>query len=94
MDDYNNAIRINPDFAPPYFNRGNLYNNLGQYQLAIEDFNNTIRLSPDYAMAYNSRAIIYLNHGNKIIGCRNAQKACALGNCATLETAKVKGYCN
>ena len=60
----------------------------------FEDFNNAIRLKPDNADAYNNRGEYYLNQGNKIPGCYDAQKACALGNCKTLEVAKVKGLCH
>ncbi|MGP8152607.1 MAG: hypothetical protein ACLQBQ_00455 [Smithella sp.] len=44
-------------------------------------------------MACNNRAKIYFNHGNERLGCLDAQKACKLGDCKTLEVAKGKGYC-
>ena len=73
-----------------YGYRGIAYIKLGQYQRAIEDYNAAIRLKPDYAEAYNSRGIAYLKQGNKEMGCRDAQKACSMGICKTLELAK--GY--
>jgi tetratricopeptide (TPR) repeat protein len=76
-----------------FINRGVAYNNLGQYQRAIEDYNEAIRQKPDFAYAYNNRGFVYLKQGNKNLGCRDAQKACALGTCKTLEWARSKGYC-
>jgi Flp pilus assembly protein TadD len=62
--------------------------------MAIEDFNNAIRLKPDNADAYNNRGIVYFTQGNNKPGCFDAQKACALGSCKTLEVAKATGLCH
>ena len=93
IEDCNQAIRLKPDSANDYSNRGGAYVSLGQYQRAIEDFNIAIRLKPDSAYAYYVRGGIYLKQGNKKLGCRDAQKACSLGNCKMLEEAKDKGLC-
>jgi len=90
----NNAIKLQPNNAKTYFNRGAAHVNLGQYQQAFEDFNKAIGLKQDYAYAYNNRGIIYLMQGNKELGCRDAQKACELGICKSLELAKAKGLCH
>jgi lipoprotein NlpI len=94
IEDYDSVIKITPNYADAYYNRGNVYGVLGQYQLAMEDFNKVIRLKPDYADAYNNRALVYLNQGDNISGCRDAQKACELGNCKLLEAAKGRGLCH
>jgi tetratricopeptide (TPR) repeat protein len=93
IEDYNEAIRLKPDDAAVYNNRGPAYYNLGQYQRAIEDYNEAIRLKPDDVAAYNNRGVAYLLQGNKELGCRDAQKVCALGNCKFLEMAKSNGDC-
>jgi tetratricopeptide (TPR) repeat protein len=93
IDDYNEAIHINPYYTDAYNSRGIAYFKLGQNQQAIDDYNEAILLNPDYANAYFNRGIIYINQGNKNLGCRDAQKACDLGNCELLEAAKGKGYC-
>lgn len=93
VGDYNEAIRLKPDYANAYSNRGLAYDQLGEYQLAIEDLNEAIRMRPDYANAWSNRALTYLNRGNKNLGCPDAQKACELGYCKTLEIAKGKGMC-
>jgi tetratricopeptide (TPR) repeat protein len=96
LEDFNIAISLKPtkDVNLFYNNRGVAYLKLGQYQLAINDFNKSIDLKPDDADAYNNRASCYLIQGNREPGCHDAQKACSLGNCKTLEVAKGKGDCN
>lgn len=56
----NNAIKLQPDYADAYINRGSAYIILGQYQLAIADINQAMRLKPDdaYYLYYN-RATAY-----------------------------------
>ncbi|HUN53847.1 MAG TPA: tetratricopeptide repeat protein [Smithella sp.] len=93
IEDYNKAIALKPVYADAYCKRGTVYNSLHRYQSAVDDFNKTIRLNPDNACAYNGRGESYLNRGDKIQGCYDAQLACKLGNCKTLEAAKVKGLC-
>ena len=51
----NNAIKLQPDYAEAYNNRGIAYDNLGQHQRAIENYNEAIRLQPDDASAYYNR---------------------------------------
>ena len=79
--------------ADTYNNRGSVYDKLGQYQHEIEDFNDAIRLNPNDALFYNNRASAYLHQGNKILGCLDLQKACAMKFCNALEWAKREGYC-
>ena len=93
IEDYNHAIRLQPNFDNAYNNRGAAYGMLGQNSRAIEDFNKAIKLNQDFADAYRNRGITYFNQDNKELGCRDAQKACALGNCELLEGAKGRGYC-
>jgi tetratricopeptide (TPR) repeat protein len=58
--DYNEAIRLKPDYADAYNNRGLAYSNLKEYQKAIADFNEAIRLKPDYADAYRYRGGVHV----------------------------------
>jgi len=93
ITDYNEAIRLKPDLADAYYNRGKAYGDLGQHQQAITDYNEAIRLKPDYAHAYNNRGVAYFMQNNYELGCPDAQKACALGNCKLLEWAKDRENC-
>jgi tetratricopeptide (TPR) repeat protein/predicted membrane-bound spermidine synthase len=63
IEDFNQAIRLQPDDAMAYNNRGAVYCSIGQYQLAIEDYNQAIRLQPDDVMAYNNRGAAYYSIG-------------------------------
>ena len=94
IEDYNKAIALKPVYADAYYKRGIVYNNLRRYRYAIANFDEALRLKPDYADAYNDRGEYYLKQGDKIQGCYDAQKACKLGNCKTLEAARVKGLCH
>lgn len=93
IEDYSSAIHLKPYNAEDYFNRGLAYVNLRQYQHALEDFNQAIQLKQDHADAYNNRGYIYLVQGQKQPGCADAQTACAMGNCKTLEWATEQNHC-
>jgi tetratricopeptide (TPR) repeat protein len=49
--------------AEAYTNRGNAYDNKGQYDKAIADFNRALEISPKFAMAYNNRGNAYDSKG-------------------------------
>jgi tetratricopeptide (TPR) repeat protein len=93
IEDFNEAIRLKPDYADIYNNRGNAYYALGQYERAVGDYNEVIRLRPDNPFAYKNRSNAYFSRGNNNLGCNDARKACELGNCQLLEAAKGKGLC-
>jgi protein O-mannosyl-transferase len=90
---FDKSIRLSPDYAESYKNRGLAYYALGQYQQAIDDYSKAISVRPDYAEAYNGRGIVHFRQEEKELGCRDAQKACELGSCKTLELAKGRGAC-
>ena len=55
--DYDTAIRLKPDFANAYHNRGIAKTRLGEHLSAITDYDTAIRLKPDDADAYVNRGI-------------------------------------
>ncbi len=59
LDEYNQAIEINPNYAMAYYNRGVLYYDLQKYDLALSDWNKAIELNPNFADAYLNRGVIY-----------------------------------
>ena len=93
IGDFNNTVRLKPDYAEAYYSRGVIYARLGLYQLAIGDYSRVISLNPGYAAAYNNRGNAYLAIGEEKQGCPDAQKACALGACRSLEWAQSRGIC-
>ena len=53
--DYDEAIRLKPDYAQAYYNRGNAKGRLERHEEAIADYDEAIRLKPDHAQAYYNR---------------------------------------
>jgi len=49
--DLSQAIKINPNYAEAYSNRGNVRDDLGDKQGAVADFNQAIKINPNYAIA-------------------------------------------
>jgi tetratricopeptide (TPR) repeat protein len=54
--DFDQAIKLDPNYAYAYNNRGNAWQNKGEDDKAIADFNQAIRLAPNEAKVYNNRA--------------------------------------
>jgi tetratricopeptide (TPR) repeat protein/S1-C subfamily serine protease len=65
IDDYTQAIKINPNYADAYNNRGNVRDDLGDKQGAIDDYNQAIKFNPNLAQAYYNRGIVRDDLGDK-----------------------------
>ena len=63
FQDFNQAIKLNPQFAFAFNSRGIAYQSKGQYDCAIEDYDQAIKLNPQFAFAFNSRGLAYQNKG-------------------------------
>jgi len=63
IEDYDEAIRLNPQDAEAYYNRGTAYLDLGQFERAIQDLDEAIRLNPKYTDAYYNRGNTYCELG-------------------------------
>ena len=59
INDYDQAINLNPDFARPFNNRGFAYLKKGDYDRALKDFDQAIKLKSDYGRAFANRAEAY-----------------------------------
>ena len=55
IEDYTQAITLDPEFFFAYNNRGNAKHALGRYKAAVEDYTQAITLDPKYISAYNNR---------------------------------------
>ena len=71
IKEYTQKIKEEPDNAIYYYNRGNTYKNLGDYQNAIEnydkaiqDYSKAIELNPNNASYFDNRGNIYFNLEN------------------------------
>jgi lipoprotein NlpI len=63
IEDFDWAIRLNPNYAEAFNYRGANYARKGQLDRAIGDFDKAIRLNPNYAQAFNNRGTAYRRKG-------------------------------
>lgn len=66
IDLYTKALKIDSKYYPALYNRARVYDDIGQYQLAIEDLTQCINLIPakenrKLAQAYTNRGVAYRN---------------------------------
>jgi tetratricopeptide (TPR) repeat protein len=52
--DYTAALRIDPNYAVAYYDRGLAYRAKGDYDRAIADYEAVLRINPNYSLARNS----------------------------------------
>ena len=64
IDDYSNAIKLNPRLVEAYNNRGIIYSSKGELDRAIGDYNQAIKLRPQFADGYNNRGNAYFSKGD------------------------------
>jgi len=64
LRDLNQAVKLNPNEAMFYSNRGNIFFDLGQDDQALFDYNNCIRLDSTDENAFANRGAIYGRRGN------------------------------
>jgi len=67
MDDmalWNDTIQKSPHKARPYYNRGDIYQNQGNFSQALSDYTKAIDIDPTFVQAYNNRGLIYDNQGD------------------------------
>jgi len=62
--DYSQTIRLSPQFADAYYNRGIAYKAKGDLDSALSDYSQAIRLNPQFADAYYNRGMIYDDKGD------------------------------
>ena len=79
LRDYDQVIRLAPDFAFAYFNRGNLRCTGRDFRAAIADYDEAIRRDPELAEAYFNRGLAELSMGNATRGIADLSKAGELG---------------
>ena len=63
--DFDQTVRLKPDFAEAYGNRGTAKSQLGRYVDAITDYDKVVHLKPDYHKAYFERGLAMYLLGDK-----------------------------
>jgi hypothetical protein len=64
IDDYERAIRIDPQLVAAYYGRGVIYIRKGDYDNAIADYGQAIRFAPKNTLLYTARATAYNRKGD------------------------------
>lgn len=64
MDDFDEALRINPEHADAYNGRGFTYAELGNLDQALADLTTAIELDPEDASFYSNRGVLYRRRGD------------------------------
>ncbi|CAN5319676.1 hypothetical protein BH10CYA1_BH10CYA1_29200 [soil metagenome] len=75
---YNDCVRINPNFASCYMNRGLNYTYLQKTDLAMADYDRAIALNPQYPLAFNNRACLYQDLEKYSMALKDHDRAVAL----------------
>jgi tetratricopeptide (TPR) repeat protein len=65
IEAFEQAIRIDPEYASAHYNLGTAYNSLNLYKDAIEAFKQAIRIEPDHTNAHFSLGFSYFKTGDK-----------------------------
>ena len=61
IEDYNNAIKLNPTDENAFYNSGTWYSDIGDSHAAIVDYSRAIKLNPNRFEFYFNRGFVYLN---------------------------------
>ncbi len=64
LADFNQTIKLQPNFVQAYANRGLIYLTKSDNDRALADLNQTLKLQPNFVPAYNNRGLIYYTKGN------------------------------
>lgn len=78
MVNFDQALRLKPNFAEAYYNRGLARSHLRNLQGAIADHNQVIRINPSLAEAHGNRGLIRYRLGNQRGAIADLQKAAQL----------------
>lgn len=75
---YDNALRLNPNYALGWFQRGNLFRERGLLPAALADYSQGITLAGGYVQLFEARAQTYLLSGRYVEAKEDAEQAIRL----------------
>ncbi|WP_013325421.1 tetratricopeptide repeat protein [Gloeothece verrucosa] len=78
IEDFTEVIRLYPNSAEAYYNRGIAYSKLGNSGAAMADYNKAVELNPNLAEAYVDRAQIYSGLGKTSDALKDLKRAADL----------------
>jgi len=79
IEDFEQAIKINPDYFDAYHNLGYLYGKGNQLQKSLEYFNKALEINPAHTKALLDRSYTYHLLGNEKKSEEDLKKSCDLG---------------
>jgi tetratricopeptide (TPR) repeat protein len=91
--DFNAALSINPKSDVSLNNRGYTFMMKKDFDRAVSDFDQSIAVNPKSVLAYLNRGNTYAIKRDKNRACADWTRACELGSCKNITTAKEKGFC-
>jgi tetratricopeptide (TPR) repeat protein len=59
INEYNKALKLNPQNFEAYVNRGNVYEAMKRHWTAIRDYDRAIEINPNYGRAYMNKGVVY-----------------------------------
>jgi tetratricopeptide (TPR) repeat protein len=80
IEDFSNAIQLDPQCLAAYYNRGITHGKLGHDQQAFQDFTSVLELHPRCAGAYYGLGVASMNLGDEQRAKTHFQIAARLGN--------------
>jgi tetratricopeptide (TPR) repeat protein len=83
IEDFNQALRLNPHFAEAYSHRGTIRHDRGDYHGAIQDYNQVLRIYPQHAETYSNRGMARATLGDRWGAIQDFNQALEIdANCA------------
>ena len=79
IEDFGEAIRLEPRYPLAYVYRGMAHDRLGQLEEAVADYGEAINLDPQGAPIYASRALVYTLMGDDAEAAKDVAMAVELG---------------
>lgn len=75
IQNYKNAVRINPTHDWPYHNLANAFRDIGKFETAINEYKKAIRINPNAHVYYKNLGLVYVEIGNFDLAAQAIQKA-------------------
>ena len=79
LRDYDQVIRLQPDFVFAWYNKANILCAQREYKQALTYYDKAIQLDPDFAESYFNRGLVYIYTGENEKGLADLSKAGELG---------------
>ena len=93
MSDFNRAIELDSGYAKAYNNRGMVWYEKGEPDLALSDYEKTLELDANNTNAHINIGLIWYDKGQNDLMCQSFETACQLGDCEKLRRVRKDNLC-